>query len=56
MAVECGVGEEMCAYKIKLQLFEYSKSVKRIGDEVKHRPPMYVPKDQDYTDVTVPFN
>lgn len=56
MAVECSIGEEVCAYKIKLEVFEYTKSLKRIGEPVKHRVPTYVPKDQDYTDLMVPYN
>mmetsp|Transcript_8141 Transcript_8141/g.9779 ORF Transcript_8141/g.9779 Transcript_8141/m.9779 type:complete len:146 (-) Transcript_8141:1966-2403(-) len=52
IVVECGVGEEMCAYTLSLQLFEYTKNSRRIGNEVTQLP-MFVPRDQDYVDVIV---
>lgn len=56
ITVECGVAEEICAYTLSLQLFEYTQNSRRIGAEVVPSPPMYVPRDQDYVDVTVASN
>lgn len=43
----------MCAYTISLDLYEYTKNSRRVGEPVTNLPPMYVTRDQDYVDVKV---
>ena len=54
IAVECQELEDMCAFKVSLQLFEFT-SDGSLGKPVTAKPARYVPNDQDYVDVTVPY-
>ena len=54
IAVECQELEDMCAYKVRMQLFENAANGSS-GKAVTARPARYVPLDQDYVDVTVPY-
>ena len=44
----------MCAYKITLQLLE-GEDADIPGALIKRRPARYIPRDQDYVDVSVPY-
>ena len=44
IAVECQELEEMCAYKVRVQLFEATQDGS-IGDSVSRKPARYIPKD-----------
>ena len=55
VTVECGEGEQMCAYKVELELFEENTEEGELGAEVKAMPAWYIPRDQDYVDVSVSY-
>ena len=55
IAVECGLGEEMCAYTLSLELFEYTSNSRQVGEPVAALPPLYIPRDQDYVDISVAY-
>ena len=55
IGVECPEGEPMCAYKIKLQVFTGAERDQEPGELYPYELPMYIPRDQDYVDVTVPY-
>ena len=52
IAVECDQVDPMCAFKVQVQLYE---SAADGGEIVTRRPARYIPKDQDYVDVRVPY-
>ena len=48
----------MCAYEIRLELYEYTENEDELGAKVEgfYLPPKYIPKDQDYVEGTSPYN
>ena len=51
IAVECQDLEDNCAYKVRVQLLEATAT----KDLVTRTPARYIPRDQDYVDVTIPY-
>lgn len=45
----------MCAFKIELELFEQNTAEGDLGAPVTASPALYIPRDQDYVDVSVGF-
>lgn len=63
IGVECHDDDVMCAFKINLELFEWTEDFSVFQDEeettqriqVDPYPPRYIPKDQDYVDGIVSY-
>ena len=64
IGVECGPDDVMCAFRISLELLEWTEDFSVFQDEdatsqripVSPLPPRYIPRDQDYVDGVVRYN
>jgi len=55
IAVECQELEDMCAFKVRIQLYEASQDGS-LFEIVENKPARYIPRDQDYVDVNVKYS